>query len=453
MSLTKVSFSMIDGAAVNVLDYGADPTGANDSTAAFQAAAVAANNGIVTGAGPGGTVYIPKGTYLVSRVGLRDTVLIGEDRESTIIRCNTNAGSAIYFLDAATDRDGTTANTAGGGGFQNLTVDGDNRTNVSGIRTYGGGVTIANMRVTKCVTGVALGLPIWANVRNVYSYNNNDGFFTYSGPSDLATSTTFQDCWADTCTGSGFYITQLTYSSFINCTSQNCGVNGFLVDGNTNGVSVTVALQFIGCANEGGTDIPFYFRKIRDLTVIGPRLFSPPAGKDLMRWEDCTGTIIDYGHSGSVSPNYLLSVTNYTAGVGEIKILGGGVTYDPSSAVATSAIAPVGPSYGRFQNTQTTNYTAVLSDAGKTLLLGSGAGAGVTFTIPAATSVYYPVGTEIVFVNRSGNNLSIACTTDTMLLASTFTTGTRTLAAQSTAIARKVEATVWIIGSIGGGLT
>jgi len=38
MSLTKASYSMITGAPVNVLDYGADPTGTNDSTAAIQAA-------------------------------------------------------------------------------------------------------------------------------------------------------------------------------------------------------------------------------------------------------------------------------------------------------------------------------------------------------------------------------------------------------------------------------
>jgi polygalacturonase len=38
MSLTKVSYSMISGAPYNVLDYGADPTGVADSTAAFQAA-------------------------------------------------------------------------------------------------------------------------------------------------------------------------------------------------------------------------------------------------------------------------------------------------------------------------------------------------------------------------------------------------------------------------------
>lgn len=38
MALTKATYSMIDGASVNVLDYGADPTGTADSTAAIQAA-------------------------------------------------------------------------------------------------------------------------------------------------------------------------------------------------------------------------------------------------------------------------------------------------------------------------------------------------------------------------------------------------------------------------------
>lgn len=59
MALTKVSYSMINGAQLNVLDYGADPTGVTDSTSAIQAAidAVPAQ---------GGTVYIPAGLYLVN---------------------------------------------------------------------------------------------------------------------------------------------------------------------------------------------------------------------------------------------------------------------------------------------------------------------------------------------------------------------------------------------------
>ena len=56
MSLTKVSYSMIQGTPINVLDYGADPTGANDSTVAIQAAL---NSG-------GGVIFFPFGTYKIA---------------------------------------------------------------------------------------------------------------------------------------------------------------------------------------------------------------------------------------------------------------------------------------------------------------------------------------------------------------------------------------------------
>jgi hypothetical protein len=58
MALTKVTYSMIDGASVNVLDYGADPTGTSSSTSAIQAAM---DDIAVTG----GTLYIPPGRYLI----------------------------------------------------------------------------------------------------------------------------------------------------------------------------------------------------------------------------------------------------------------------------------------------------------------------------------------------------------------------------------------------------
>ena len=52
MALTKVSYSMISGAPANVLDYGADSTGATDSAAAFNAAFAVSN-----------IVYAPAGSY------------------------------------------------------------------------------------------------------------------------------------------------------------------------------------------------------------------------------------------------------------------------------------------------------------------------------------------------------------------------------------------------------
>jgi len=57
MALTKVTYSMIAGQYVNALDYGADSTGATDSTVALQAAIDAAQ---------GRVVYVPAGTYRVT---------------------------------------------------------------------------------------------------------------------------------------------------------------------------------------------------------------------------------------------------------------------------------------------------------------------------------------------------------------------------------------------------
>jgi len=55
MSLTKVSYAMINGSPASVLDYGAIGDGATNSTSAIQAAL---NNNSV--------VYLPYGTYLTN---------------------------------------------------------------------------------------------------------------------------------------------------------------------------------------------------------------------------------------------------------------------------------------------------------------------------------------------------------------------------------------------------
>ena len=121
-----------------------------------------------------------------------------------------------------------------------------------------------------------------------------------------------------------------------------------------------------------------------------------------------------------------------------------GCTVDGTSAVGFRNIP---------QNEQTGSYTLVLADSGKHIYRGSG-GAG-TWTIPAASSVAYPIGTALTFINLSSTSVSIAITTDTMYLSSAGTTGTRTLAQYGSATAVKVSGLsssgVWIIS--GSGLT
>lgn len=74
MSLTKVSYSMIEGTAINVADYGAvgdwNGSAGTDNTSAFVAAiAASANN----------TLYVPKGTFLVGNLTIPNTVQVQFD--------------------------------------------------------------------------------------------------------------------------------------------------------------------------------------------------------------------------------------------------------------------------------------------------------------------------------------------------------------------------------------
>lgn len=80
MALTKATYSMIDGAPVNVLDYGADPTGAANSTAAFTAAFAISNR-----------VSIPAGTFVVDTLnipGVDGFELIGAGQNRTILQAS-----------------------------------------------------------------------------------------------------------------------------------------------------------------------------------------------------------------------------------------------------------------------------------------------------------------------------------------------------------------------------
>ena len=103
------------------------------------------------------------------------------------------------------------------------------------------------------------------------------------------------------------------------------------------------------------------------------------------------------------------------------------------------------------QNSQSASYTLVLADAGKHIFHPSTDANARTFTIPANSSVAYPIGTAITFINMTAAVVTIAITTDTMYLSSAGTTGSRSLAQYGSATAIKMTSTTWLIS--GSGLT
>jgi len=105
MALTKVSYSMIDGAPFNVYDYGAVGDGIADDTAAIEAAIAAA--AMPVGGQTGAVVYFPTGTYLINktivlpnRVGLQ-----GANGRGVVIKPHSTFTDGFMFL----ANNGTTA--------------------------------------------------------------------------------------------------------------------------------------------------------------------------------------------------------------------------------------------------------------------------------------------------------------------------------------------------------
>lgn len=102
------------------------------------------------------------------------------------------------------------------------------------------------------------------------------------------------------------------------------------------------------------------------------------------------------------------------------------------------------------QNSQSAAYTLVLADAGKHILHPAADTTARTWTIPANASVAFDVGTVVSFRNEpSAGAITIAITSDTLELAGTALTGSRTLAAGGMATALKTASTKWVISGVG----
>ena len=151
------------------------------------------------------------------------------------------------------------------------------------------------------------------------------------------------------------------------------------------------------------------------------------------------GVLIGNGDTATVTSGMIVStLTSKQLGAANAGVATS-CTVDGTNEVGFRAI-PV--------STRSTTATIGLSDAGKTIYCTA---SGITITIPANASISYPIGTALTFIHDGGaGDVSIACG-DTMQLANSANTGTRTLARYGMATAIKVTATRWIIS--GAGLT
>ena len=170
---------------------------------------------------------------------------------------------------------------------------------------------------------------------------------------------------------------------------------------------------------------------------------SPLTASATIPTSDLTGTLgVANGGTGATTAGAALTSLGAAASGAntDITALDQDVTITATGTIATDTIG----FRGLPQNSQTGAYTLALADQGKMVNTTTG---GVV--IPANGSVAFPIGAAISIYNNSASSQTISITTDTIYLAGTATTGSRTLAQRGLATCVKVAATTWVVSGAG----
>jgi len=225
MSLTKVSYSLINGAVYNVLDFGADPTGVADSGAAFEAA--------IGAYGDNRVIYVPAGTYLVKRtlfMGIRKK-LFGDSSSTVLIEFDPPSGGDTDCIvgDAFTHVEGLAIQKIAAFPCQGLVSY--TPTTANGWRN---GV-VRDVVVTDFDVGIGStqGLTQGLMFQNVYErvriYNATTAVQMGSG----SNANTFLNCeWWDSATA--VQLNNVTTMTFITCSWENTTSFDFVVEASYN---------------------------------------------------------------------------------------------------------------------------------------------------------------------------------------------------------------------------
>lgn len=353
MSLTKVTYSMIKGAQISVIDYGAVGDGVTDNTAAFQAAIAAAEaityNSVQTGHP---TIYIPAGNYLTGSLTCNKVLaIVGDGQTATFLRLKNGETNSLLTLNAENIA-GTSIDDENHYRIENLTLNG-NRTDSTTTGTshgiycpatswsmstqFSSSSIITNVSISGFTgDGIHLGTNRnWALITNaIVRYCNDNGLASYGYDGryvscDFGVNKNYgvrlYAGGANSFVGCNIYynLVNIIINAFSNAPSwfTNCSIDYGKQGGVIIGNSTTVdAHSFVSCRFQGNSadataTYPDIFVESERLQVIGCQFIQSTVQTSVLVQTAATCVAVEwvgnaYDQSGTAVQPYASGVSN-----------------------------------------------------------------------------------------------------------------------------------------------
>ena len=429
--------------------------GTGIGTAVFTATTTAAARSAIAGAGSGANSDITSITGLTTPL----TVAQGGTNAITAAAARTSLSAAA----SGSNADITALTNAAGIqiGAPTLGAQGAGTINATGLFINGVGVGTGSGSVTSVAATVpsflsVTGSPISTSGTLAFSLsgtalpvaNGGTGQTTYTDGQLLIGNSTGNTLTKTTLTaGSGITVTNSAGAITIASTSGAGTVTSVAASGGTTGLSFTGSpITTSGTLTVAGT-LAVASGGTGATSASGARLTLLAAGSgansDITSLTGLTTplSIAQGGTAGTTQATARSGIGAAASGANtDITALNQDVAITATGTIAANTLG----FRGLPQNSQTGAYTLALSDAGKHISITTG---GVV--VPANSSVAFPIGTAVVVYNDSASSQTISITTDTMYLAGTATTGSRTLQQRGLATCVKVASTTWVISGAG----
>jgi hypothetical protein len=293
----------------------------------------------------------------------------------------------------------------------------------------GGGLTLPNGAVLRNTAGNAIAFGSGAGLNSqgaaAIAFGNDAGYYT-QGADAVAIGRS---------AGEGYQ-------------GANAIAIGFAAGAN-NQAANSIVLNATGATLDQTTANTFTVAPIRNISATSGVLQYNATTKEVSYSNSVTAETFNTDQITVVGNRISTTVTNANLEL-ECNGTGGVVINTVADATTASTVKSVGY-LGLPQSATATTATLAIGDAGKHIYITT---TGQTITIPAASSVAYPIGTTLTFIaGPSATTVTIAITSDTLRLAGGTSTGSRTLAANGMATAVKVSGTsssgVWYINGTG----